>query len=95
MHKGAGCNCCVQSIKRGCSKLGIVNNLTNLKTFQGCMNMWKGHLIFGKITAVICALLAGPIAQPLHNHCTGVGLEQKKYCYPCFFSENMRSILLR
>ena len=32
--------------KHECSKLGIVNSLTAFETFQGCMNMWKGHFIF-------------------------------------------------
>ena len=27
-HEAASCNCCVQSIKRECSELDIVNNLS-------------------------------------------------------------------
>ena len=46
IYEGHTCDCCVQSVKPECSKLDIVNNVTDFKMFQGCMNMWKGHLIF-------------------------------------------------
>ena len=43
----------MQSNEFECFKLDIVNNLTDFKTLQSRMNIWKGYLIFEEISQII------------------------------------------